>query len=116
VSDHYLSKATREGNVTVVRIFEELDQSNVGWFEGALEVQGPLVLDLSECRHLDSSALACIAQTRLRRDDAFPIVAPAGSPAYRLLAIMLFDKVFPVCESVSEAAGRVAQTHGVTRG
>lgn len=116
MSDHYLSTTTREGDVTVVRIFEELDQSNVSWFEGALEVQGPLVLDLSQCRYLDSSALACIAQTRLRRDDAFPIVAPNGSPAYRLLTITLFDKVFPVCESVSEAAGRAAQSHGVTRG
>ena len=115
MSDHYLSKTTREGNVTVVRIFEELDQSNVSWLEGALEVQGPLVLDLTECRYLDSSALACIAQTRLRRDEAFPIVAPSGSPAYRLLTITLFDKVFPICESVSEAAREATEPHRVTR-
>lgn len=116
MSDHYLSKTTREGDVTVVRIFEELDQSNVSWFEGALEVQGPLVLDLTQCKYLDSSALACIAQTRLRRDEAFPIVAPNGSPAYRLLTITLFDKVFPVCESVAEAARQVSETQPAPRG
>lgn len=77
-----------------------------------------VVLDLSDTRYMDSTALAEFAKMRrhrveLRRFEACHIVVPPGNIA-KLLSIVGFDKVFPTFSSLPEALSGYTETRNAT--
>lgn len=90
----------------VVHVVGELDLATTSKFEAAVSElggQGRLVVDLSECTFLDSSALrSLMAAGRAHERDGFSIVASQPS-TLRVLEIASVDQVFPVRETLAEA-------------
>jgi anti-anti-sigma factor len=92
----------------VVRVSGELDLATVSDLEQALsavEPSGPLVLDLTECTFLDSSAVRAILATAARSEEAggkLAVVAP--DPGIRkALEIAGVDSLLPIHRTFEEA-------------
>jgi len=92
----------------VINVTGELDLSTVASFDTELQQSlgaGPIVVVLSECTFIDSSALqALVRAQRAARvtGSALSVVAPS-QPARRVLEVAALDRVIPVFETVAEA-------------
>jgi anti-sigma B factor antagonist len=98
----------------VIRVAGELDLSTVAAFDAALEqalAVGPVVVELSECTFIDSSALQSLVRAhRIVREGeggAILLVAPS-QPARRVLEVAALDRFMPVFETVDEALDSTA--------
>ena len=101
----------RNDGSTVVRLAGELDLYNAQTVREALlacceESPERLVVDLSEVKFIDSTALGVLieARTRLQNRKGFLLAAP-GLETRRALEISGLDKHFAVHESLEDALG-----------
>jgi anti-sigma B factor antagonist len=102
---------TREslpGGAVVVRVEGELDMATSERFEealGAPEGGGKLVIDLTECTFLDSSAVRLLVGAVRAADEAEGTVSlVANDPGIlRVLEIAAVDTMLPVHESLDSA-------------
>jgi len=98
-------------HVWLVELMGEHDLSTAAQVEAAIDQVfrsgSKLVLDLSSATFVDSSVLAAIlrAQGRadLDEDDELAVVAPPGSPARRLLDLVVVGDRVQICESRADA-------------
>jgi anti-sigma B factor antagonist len=67
----------------------------------ASELAGPLVVDLTACRFIDSSGLAALLHGACHRED-FSIVGGTGAPG-EVLRITAIDQTVPVFDELEEA-------------
>ena len=101
----------RNGRSTVVRLAGELDLYNAHAVRDALltcceETPERLVVDLSDVKFIDSTALGVLieARTRMANRRGFLLASP-GLETKRALEISGLDKHFAVHESVEAALG-----------
>jgi anti-anti-sigma factor len=95
----------------VARLSGEVDMTNAGYVRDELLGAVPndvlaLVLDLGECRYLDSAAIEVVfdLSRRLgRRRQELRLVVPAGSPLGRVLALTDVGSVAPVHATLDSA-------------
>lgn len=106
-----LEVAEHDGLV-VVRIYGEIDLSNVDQIQAMLEdvlTDRPRqIVDLSHTTYFDSTGLRMLftlaARLRSRRQELH-LIAPVGTPPRRILDLTGFERIAPVHASLSEAAG-----------
>jgi anti-anti-sigma factor len=107
-----LSTDTSEG-LAVVRVAGDLDLSTIATFEHELEpslTAALVVVELTGCTFLDSSALRTLVRAQRRVDEAggrLVLVAPS-QPARRVLDLATLDRFIPVAATVEEAVNSVA--------
>jgi anti-anti-sigma factor len=84
----------------VVYAFGELDLCVSSDFEQFLLESAPygraVVVDLSECRYIDASAVSALLRVRARLGDRFRIIAPPKCIAYRIFEILALTKILGV--------------------
>lgn len=92
----------------LVRISGELDLATVSQLERIVDgtsLNAPLVIDLSECSFLDSSAVRTLLETGTKAEQAgghLSLVAP-DQAIRRILEIAGVDTVLPVHATLAEA-------------
>lgn len=97
-----------DGDASIIHVVGELDLSTVDAFDAELERSlptGRVVVVLSECTFIDSSALRSLvrAQRSVREGGGgLALVAPS-QPARRVLEVAALDRFMPVFETVAEA-------------
>lgn len=96
------------GGAVVVRVEGELDMATSGTFEEALgpaEAGRQLVIDLTECTFLDSSAVRLlVGAVRAADESAGKVSLVANDPGIlRVLEIAAVDTMLPVHESLDSA-------------
>ena len=95
-------------STTVIHVVGELDLSTVDAFDAELErsvAAGSVVVVLSECTFIDSSALQSLVRARRVVSSAggeIVLVAPS-QPARRVLEVAALDRLMPVFETLDEA-------------
>lgn len=102
---------TNVGESVIVRITGEIDIANIDVVSRALEAvnhsgRGSWVVDLTETTYLDSVGirLLCTLAERLRfRRQELRLVAPAGAPVRRVLALTDVDQLVTMHQTVQEA-------------
>ena len=110
--DLTLTTDTEDGT-SIIHVVGELDLSSVAAFDAELEGSlpaGRVVVVLSECTFIDSSALRSLvrAQHAVReRGGELALVAPS-QPARRVLEVSALDRVMPVFETVADAVASSA--------
>jgi len=93
---------------SVIHVIGELDLSNVDEFDAALErvpFAHRVIVVLTECTFIDSSALRAIVQAQQARAESgsgLALVAPA-QPARRVLEVAARDRFIPIFETLTEA-------------
>ena len=96
----------------MVRVVGELDISHEDEVRAelrrAVESDGGIVVDLTECAFIDSSGVRALllgyeAQLKDNGDDALLAVAAESEQIVRILSVMGVDKVIPVRPSVDQA-------------
>src|SRR5262249_55171738 len=101
----------------VVRIAGEFDMSHEAELRGELERaresgSGGLVVDLTDCEFIDSSAVRAMLLSREAQQpkDGSEVLAVAASSdqILRILSVLGLDKVIPVRPTVEEAAAALA--------
>jgi len=102
---------SHQGNATLIAVTGDLDISNVGQFETALEHalsshQQTVIASLAQASYFDSIGIHSLlrfaerlATTRRR----FVIVSPHGSTSRRVLEISGMAASYPVFESIDDA-------------
>jgi anti-sigma B factor antagonist len=103
-----VTRETRPGGVVVVRVEGELDMATSASFEEALdpaETGGQLVIDLTECTFLDSSAVRLlVGAVRTADESEGKVSLVASDPGIlRVLEIAAVDTMLPVHESLDSA-------------
>ena len=101
----------RLGSGVVARLSGEVDMTNAGYVRDELLAAVPndaltLVIDLSECRYLDSAAIEVVfdLSRRLgRRRQELRLVVPDDSPLRRVLTLTDVNSVAPVHQSLDAA-------------
>jgi anti-sigma B factor antagonist len=108
VGDAVVSVEVLSEGVRVVRVAGDLDLATVSELEQALSGADPvgrLVIDLSACTFLDSSALRAIAHagrtSESARGDASLVVSDPG--IRRVLQIAALDTILPVYATLGDA-------------
>jgi len=99
---------THPGGTSVVRVDGELDMATTPELENVvqgLEPGGKLVIDLTSCTFLDSSAVRLLVATVRASDEAGGAVAlVAGDPGIlRVLEIAAVDTILPVHKTLDSA-------------
>jgi len=102
-----------EGDALVARLRGEVDMTNASFVREELtsavgNETRALVVDLSETRYLDSSAIEVLFELsrRLsRRRQQLTLVVPSDSPLRRLLTVCDVETVAPMYESLEHAIG-----------
>lgn len=102
-----LALGQHPSGAVVVRVIGEVDLATVSEMERALAASDSsqrVVVDLTECTFLDSSALHVLlaAAAKAEREDGFAIVAPEGG-VRRLLDIAGADATVPLHSTLDEA-------------
>jgi anti-sigma B factor antagonist len=105
------SVATADGDpYTLVTLAGEADVTNSGALRELLDAEvakGPrtLVIDLSELRFMDSSALHVILRANRTMDRQGGVLALAGprDPVAKMLRLTAADQLLPVYATVAEA-------------
>jgi anti-anti-sigma factor len=95
----------------VARLSGEVDMTNAAYVREELLGAVPndvltLVLDLGECRYLDSAAIEVmfdLSRRLARRRQELRLVVPEGSPLGRVLALTDVSSVAPVHASLDSA-------------
>ena len=104
----------REGGTVVARLTGEVDMTNAARVRDQLLDAVPndalaLVLDLTDCRYLDSAAIEVVfdLSRRLgRRRQQLRLVVPCSSPLGRVLVLTDVDSVAPVHATLDSALGQ----------
>lgn len=108
VGDLQLSTRPLPSGGTVVGVTGELDLSTVSRLEEEIAAAlsaGRVLVDLSECTFLDSSALRVLAvahRSAAEADVQFALVAPAPG-IRRVLEIASMDRAIAVHDSIADA-------------
>ena len=100
----------RDGSI-VARLSGEVDMSNAAYVRDQLLASIPndalaLVLDISDCRYLDSAAIEVVFEVsrRLgRRRQELRLVMPPDSPLRRVIELTELHTAAPVYESLDRA-------------
>jgi anti-anti-sigma factor len=103
----------RAGNV-LAHLGGEVDMTNASYVRDELIASVPndvlsLVIDLSECRYLDSAAIEVIfdlSRRLQRRRQELRLVVPESSPLSRVLLLTQVDAVAAVHLTVDSALGQ----------
>ena len=103
-----MTRETLQDGVVVVRVEGELDMATSDRFEealGAAPPPGQLVIDLTECTFLDSSAVRLLVGAARAADESGGRVSlVARDPGIlRVLEIAAVDTMLPVHDSVDSA-------------
>jgi anti-anti-sigma factor len=103
-----VTRETLPGGAVVVRVEGELDMATSARFEDALaepEPSGQLVIDLTECTFLDSSAVRLlVGAVRAAEGTETKVSLVANDPGIRrVLEIAAVDTMLPVHESLDSA-------------
>ena len=95
--------------VVVLHVFGELDISNSKDFESAVTSAEPdigperlLVIDLTTCTFLDSTALQVVVRAHQRQGDRLCVIVPEASVIHRIFKITNLDARIPMVESLSK--------------
>lgn len=100
------------GEVRVVVLIGEHDVSNVADLRAALERDSPdqpIVIDLTDCRFIDSSSLAVLFEAcQASAVGRFAVVAPPDSDVARVLDLRVFGQLVPLLDSRDEAIRTVS--------
>ena len=104
--DLRLSTRSLPSGGTVVLVAGELDLSTVSALESELASAAPgrIVIDLSECAFLDSSALRALVVAHRASTEAgasFVLAAPSAA-IRRVLQLASIDRVIPVTDNVDD--------------
>ena len=89
----------RRDDGTVLSVHGEVDLASSPELEtliGETDARALLVLDLSACTYLDSSALSVFVRTYKARSERFAVVVPPGARIRRLFALTKLDEVLTV--------------------
>jgi stage II sporulation protein AA (anti-sigma F factor antagonist) len=112
-----VSAAEHAGGALVVTITGELDISNIDAVADVIYAQpnseDGLVIDLSEVRYLDSSAVSLLHDLarRLRsRAQRLVVVSPAGTPPRRILELTALYLNAPIADLLEEALRQVGSS------
>ena len=101
----------RRGGTLVAHLGGEIDMTNAGYVRDELLATAPndalaLVIDLGDCRYLDSAGIEVLfdlsRRLRRRRQD-LRIAAPPGSPLRRVLELTEVNSVAPIHETLDSA-------------
>lgn len=112
VGDLTLTTGT-DGGASIIHVVGELDLSTIAALDAELKLSlpaGRVVVILSECTFIDSSALRSLvrAQRAVREGGgSLALVAPS-QPARRVLEVAALDRFIPVFETVAEAVSSSA--------
>lgn len=91
----------------IVHVFGDVDLSTSQEFENALtrasRAGSPLIIDLSECRFIDSSAIAVMIRTHERLGSDLRLVVPDAGNIARVLSICKLDDVFVIAPDLEAA-------------
>jgi anti-anti-sigma factor len=91
----------------VVHVFGELDMSTADELreaiEGARGIASVVVVDLGQCRYIDSSILHVLANAAKDLGDAFRVALPAGGQLEKLFAITRLNAFVRIAPSVDAA-------------
>jgi anti-sigma B factor antagonist len=101
----------RRGGAIVAHLSGEVDMTNAARVREELLVSVPndaivLVIDLAECRYLDSAAIEVafeLARRLGRRRQELKLVVPASSPLLRVLTLTDVNSVAPLHETLDSA-------------
>jgi anti-anti-sigma factor len=101
----------RRGGTVVARLAGEVDMTNAGHVRDELLGAVPndvlaLVVDLEECRYLDSAAIEVvfdISRRLQRRRQELRLVVPDSSPLGRVLTLTEVNSVAPVHATLDSA-------------
>jgi anti-anti-sigma factor len=100
------------GAIRVVALIGEHDIGTLNRLQTTLREAvsaGPVLVDLSDCRFIDSSSLAVLFHASQQVPSArFAVVAPAGSEPARLLSLVAFGQVVPVYDTRDAALAAVS--------
>jgi stage II sporulation protein AA (anti-sigma F factor antagonist) len=107
------------GPAPVARVSGEIDLTNAPRLRDELlamtaDIEA-LIVDLTEVPYLDSAgvkALFQVARDLRRRDQAFLVTLPTGSPLRRVLKITGFHEVAAICDDVEAAFNLLARRPG----
>lgn len=90
----------------ILYVFAQVDIYEAPRFEaemGKLNGARRIVVDLTQCRYMDSSGIAVLVRAYKTLGDRLRVVAPAGSQIDRVLRITEINKVIPISATVEEA-------------
>jgi anti-anti-sigma factor len=92
------------GDVRILRVRGEVDMSNAHAFDLAIRAaqhQQPasIILDLSECRYMDSSGIKVLVATSKSSTVKLQIVLPKASFVRHVFEVTGLDRTFQVFES-----------------
>lgn len=109
--------ATEHGAVLVMTITGEVDIANVDQIAEVIYAQpnteDGLVIDLSEVRYLDSSAVSLLHDLAMRlrnRAQRLIVVSPSGTPPRRVLELTAMDRNAPVVDELEAALRQLGDT------
>ena len=95
----------------VINVFHEVDIATAAEFEAELAKpteHGPVVIDFSQCRYIDTSAINPLLRAYERFGDRLQIVVAAKSQVERLFRLLHLQSVLPIVSSIEEAFLRLA--------
>jgi anti-anti-sigma factor len=101
----------RRGGSIVARLNGEVDMSNAHYVRDQLLASMPndalvLVLDITDCRYLDSAAIEVlfdVSRRLARRRQELRLVMPPDSPLQRVIELTEVHTAAPVYESLERA-------------
>ena len=102
-----------DGGASIIHVVGELDLSTIAALDAELELSlpaGRVVVNLSECTFIDSSALRSLVRAQRAVSEgggSLALVAPS-QPARRVLEVAALDRFVPVFETVAEAVSSSA--------
>ena len=102
-----------DGGASIIHVVGELDLSTIAALDAELELSlpaGRMVVNLSECTFIDSSALRSLVRAQRAVSEGggrLALVAPS-QPARRVLEVAALDRFIPVFETVAEAVSSSA--------
>jgi anti-anti-sigma factor len=97
-----ITSATSAEGACTVTVQGEIDVFNVGTFEQALERacgSKYVVVDLRQCRYIDSSTISALIRVRKKTGDKMRIVANGLGGVRRVLSLTHLEDVIPVVSS-----------------
>jgi anti-anti-sigma factor len=108
------------GGVTIARIRGDIDTSNVGDIELALQIGAPpngpgMVVDLTGVDYLNSAAIKMLfgVSEQLRaRGHQLRVVVDEAASIRKVLTIIHFERLVPLHRSVKEAEAQITASRG----
>ncbi len=111
-SQEFEVRSTAQDGVSLVAVSGEIDVPEAAELGRALQhAQGPVVVDLRDCRFMGSEGLRALLVARdqsIWRERRFVVLIASQGPVARLLDLVGGRHIFNVCEDDREAAVRMA--------